>query len=108
MSGKAIEEVDQFKYQGSTQTKDGMSIKEIKIILAHAHSAITRLAILWENKAISLPTKPKLYKSLELSILLNGCESWTLAANPERRIQAFQDKWYRRMLGISYKEHRSK
>ena len=30
------------------------------------------------NSGISFPTKIKLYKSLVLSMLLYGCESWTL------------------------------
>ena len=65
---KMLEEVDQFKYLGSTQTKDGASIKEVKIRLAQVHSALTRLAMLWKNKAISFSTMLKLYKSLVLSI----------------------------------------
>ena len=42
-----LEEVDQFKYVRSTETKDGTSIKEVKIRLVQAHSAMTRLAIPW-------------------------------------------------------------
>ena len=64
MTEKTLEEVDQFKYLGSTQTKDGKSIKEVKIRLELAHSAITRLAILWKNNAISF----KLYMPLVLSM----------------------------------------
>ena len=45
------------------QTKDGTSIKEVKIRLVQAEWAMTRLAMLWENKAISLQTN-KLHKSL--------------------------------------------
>ena len=63
-NGKTVEEVDQFKYLGSTQTKDRTSIKDEKIRLVQAYSAMTRLAILWENKAISCLTKIKLYKSV--------------------------------------------
>ena len=70
MNGKVLEEVDQFKYLGSTQTNDRASLKEVTIRLAQAHSAMTRLAILWKNKSISFPTKIKLYKSLILSIRL--------------------------------------
>ena len=58
------EEVDQFKYLGSTRTEDGTSVKEVKIRLSQANSAMTRLAILRKNKAISLPTKIILYRSL--------------------------------------------
>ena len=67
---------------------------------------MTRLALLWENKAISFPAKIKHWKSLVLSMLLYGCCSWTLTADLERRILAFENKCCRRMLGISYREHR--
>ena len=43
INGQTLEEVDQFKYIGSTQTKDGTSVEEVKIRLAQAHSAITGL-----------------------------------------------------------------
>ena len=100
MNGQTVEEVDQFKYLGSSQTKDGISVKEVNIRLAQAHSAMTRLAIKWRNKSISFPTKIILYRSLVLSVLLCGCESWTLAGDLQRRIQAFENKCYRRLLGI--------
>ena len=45
MNGQTLEEVVQFKYLGSTQTKDGTSVKELKTRLAQAHLAMTRLAI---------------------------------------------------------------
>ena len=48
----------------------------------------------------SCPMKIRLYKSLALSILLYGCESWTLTAHLERRIQAFENKCCLRMLGV--------
>ena len=59
-----------------------------------------------KNNAISFPTKIKLHKSLALSILLYGCESWTLMAELEK-IQAFENKCYRRMLGKSHSEHKT-
>ena len=51
----------QFKYLGYAQTQNGTSIKEVKVRLAR-HSAMTRLAILWTNNAISFLTKLKLYR----------------------------------------------
>ena len=73
MNGKILEEVDQFKYLESKRTKDGTSIKEVNARLAQAHSAVTMFAILWKNNAISFLTKIRLYKSLVVSILINGC-----------------------------------
>ena len=54
-----------------------------------SYSAMTRLAMLLK-KGIRFSTKIKLYKSLVLSILLYGCESWTLTADLERGTQAFE------------------
>ena len=66
MNGKNVGRSGWFKYLGSPQTKDGTSIQEVKIRLAQAHSAITRLAILWKNKAMSFSKNAILYKSLVL------------------------------------------
>ena len=44
MNGRTLEEMYQFKYLGSTQTKDGTSVKEVQITLPQAHSAMTTLA----------------------------------------------------------------
>ena len=38
---------------------------------------------------------------------LYGCESWTLTADLERRIQVFEHTCYRRLLRIPYTEHRT-
>ena len=44
-------------------------------------------------------------RKLILSIFLYACESWALAAEIERRIQALEVRCYRRLLNISYKGH---
>ncbi|GFR64708.1 protocadherin-11 X-linked [Elysia marginata] len=43
--------------------------------------------------------------SLVSSILTYGCETWTLLAHTERRVQAFENKCLRKLLRISYKDH---
>ena len=43
--------------------------------------------------------------SFAISIFLNACESWTLTAELERRMQAFEMRCYRRLLNISYKDY---
>jgi len=42
---------------------------------------------------------------LVISMFLHACESWTLTADLKRRIQATDMRCYRRLLGISYKDH---
>ena len=107
MNGEQLEEVGSFKYLGATLTKDGRSTSEIKTRLAMATAAMAKLSRFWKSKTISFNTKMKLFKALVLSILLYGCESWTMTAETTRRIQTFETKCFRRLLDISWKEHKS-
>ena len=43
--------------------------------------------------------------SLVTSLFLYACESWTLTAELQRRIQAIEIRSYRKILHISYKDH---
>ena len=63
-------------------------IKEVKTRLAQAYSAMTRLAILRKTTpSVFLQRLNSTSQSLARSILLHGCESWTLMGDTERRIQ---------------------
>ena len=42
---------------------------------------------------------------LVISIFLYAYESWTLTAELEKKMQAFEIRCYRRILNISYKDH---
>ena len=44
-------------------------------------------------------------RSLVTSIFQYVCESWTLTAELQRRIQAMEMRCYRKILNISYKDH---
>ena len=44
-------------------------------------------------------------RSLVTAIFLYACESWTLTAELQRRIQAIEMRCYRKIIRISYKDH---
>ena len=82
MNGQKLEEVTIFKYLGTTLCRDGTCSVEVRIRIASAMAAMARLNRIWRcNTLISLASKFKLYKSLVTSILLYGCETWTLLAD---------------------------
>lgn len=107
MNGEQLEEVQAFKYLGATLTKDGKSTTEVKTRIAMATASLAKLGKIWRSRDISTKTKIRLLKSLIQSILLYGCESWTLTAESTKRIQSFDNKCYRRILGISWKDRRT-
>ena len=108
IKGQRLEEVENFKYLGAIISNEG-SKPEILSRIAQTTAALSRLKIIWRDKNISLASKVKLMRTLILSTFLYACESWTLTAEIERRIEALEmrcyRRCYRRLLNISYKDH---
>ena len=104
IKSQRLEEVENFKYLGAIISNEG-SKPEILSRIAQTTAALSRLKIIWRDKNISLASKVKLMRTLILSTFLYACESWTLTAELERRIQALEMRCYKRLLNISYKDH---
>ena len=68
---------------------------------------MARLIKIGRCNTLSFTSQFKLCKSLVTSILLYGCETWTMLAHSEKRIQAFETKCLRKLLRISYLEHKT-
>ena len=99
VNGQKLETVTSFKYLCSVITNEG-SKPEILSRIAQTTAALTRLKPVWIDKSISLSFRIRLMCSLVTSIFLYACESWTLTAGPQRRIQAMEMMCYRKMLQI--------
>ena len=105
MSGQKLEEVTSFKYLEATMYKDGICSAEVRMRVASAMATMARLKRIWRCNTISFASKFKLYKSFVTSVLVYGCEMWTLIADSEKRTQAFETKCHRKLLRIPYLEH---
>ena len=102
VNGQKLETVTSFKYLGSVITDEG-SKNEIISRIAETTAALTRLKPVWNDRSISLSSKLQLMRSVVPSIFLYSCESWTLTAVLQRRIQAMEMRCYRKILHTSYK-----
>ena len=100
INGQKLETVTSFKYLGSVITDEG-SKPEILSGIAQTTAALTRLKPVCNDRSISLSSKIQLMCSLVTSIFLYACESWTLSAELQRRIQAMEMRCYRKILRIS-------
>ena len=54
---------------------------------------------------MAISSKIRLLRSLAMSIFLCTCETWTIPADNESRIQALVMRSFRKILGISYRDH---
>ena len=100
VKGQKLETVTSFKYLGSVITDEG-SKPEILSRIAQTTAALARLKPVWTDKCISISSKIRLMRSLVKSIFLYACESWTLTAELQRKIQAMEMRCYRKILHIS-------
>ena len=104
INGQKLETVTSFKYPGSGITDEG-SKPEILSRIAQTTAALTRLKPVWNDRSLSLSSKIQWMRSLVTSIFQYVCESWTLIAELQRRIQAMEIRCYRKILRISYKDN---
>ena len=104
VSGQRLKTVTSLKYLGSVITDEDFK-PEILSRIAQTTGALTRLKPVWNDRRISLSYKIQLMRSLVTSMLLYICESWTLRAELQRRIQAKEMRCYCKILHISYKDH---
>ena len=78
---------------------------EILSRTAQTRATLTRLKPAWNDRIIFLSFKIQLMRSLVTSIFLYACESWTLTAELQRRIQAMEMRCYCKIVRISYKDN---
>jgi hypothetical protein len=107
LDGADVNCVDSFNYLGSIITNDNNSSVEIKKRIAVAKATTSKLVPIWKSGSISLQLKKQLIKALVWSVVLYGSESWTLKSSDEKRIKAFEMWAWRRLLRVSWTEHRS-
>ena len=104
VSHSDVEEVDSFMYLGANVTKDGGSTADMKKRIGLASSTFNRLSKIWTATDIGRKTKVSLFKSLVLSVLLYGCETWKLTKGEENKLDVFQTRCLRRMFKIRWQQ----
>ena len=68
---------------------------------------MTNLDSILKSRDITLPTKVHLVKAMVFSVVMHGCESWTIKKAECRRIDAFELWCWRWHLRISWTSRRS-
>ena len=78
IDGKTVETVSDFIFGGSKITVDGDCSHEIKRRLLLGRKVMTNLESILKIRDSTLPTKVRLVKAMVFSVVMYGCESWTI------------------------------
>ena len=85
--GETVETEADFIFLGSKITADGDYSHEIKRRLLLGRKVMTNLNSVLKSRDITLP-KVCLVKAMVFSVVMYGCESWTIKKAEHRRIDA--------------------
>ena len=107
ISGETVETVRYFVFLGPKITADGDCGHEIKRRLLLGRKAMTNLDSILESRDITLLTKVCLVKAMVVSVVMYGCDIWTVKKAEQRRIDAFELWCWRRLLRVPWTARRS-
>ena len=91
MDGETVETVRYFIFLGSKITAEDDCSHEIKRCLLLGRKVMTNLDSILKSRDIVLPRKVCLVKSMDFSVVMYGCESWTIKKAERWRIDAFKN-----------------
>ena len=107
IDGETVETVADFIFLGSKITADGDCSHEIERRLLLGRKVMTNLDSILKSRDITLSTKVHLVKAMCFSVVMYGCESWTIKKAEWWRIDAFELWCWRRLLRVPWTARRS-
>ena len=107
IDGETVEAVTNFIFLGSKTTANGDYSHEIKRHFLVGRKAMTNLHSILKSRDITLTTKVCLVKAIVFTVVMYGCESWTIKKAEHRRIDAFELWCWRRLMRVPWTARRS-
>lgn len=102
VQGRIINQVERFKYLGSIISEEANCEKEIKTRIGIAKTAFGKIKKMLTNITMNMGLRLRLLKCFVWSTLLYGCETWTVKKIMEKRLEAVEMWFLRRMLRIPW------
>ena len=107
IDGETVETVSDLIFWGSKITAGGDCSHEIKRCLLLERKAMSNLDSMLKSRDITLPTKLHLVKAMVFPVVMYGCESWTVKKAEHGRIDAFELRYWRRLLRVHWTARKS-
>ena len=107
IEGGKVEAVTNFIFLGSKITADSDCHHEIKRRLLLGRKSMTNPDSLLKSRDTTLSTKVRIVKGIVFSVVMYGCESWTIMKPECCRTDAFELWCWRRLLRVPWTARRS-
>jgi len=99
IDNSTFKRVEEFKYLATTLTHQNSIPEEIKSRLKSGNACYHCVQNLLSSRLLSKNLKMKIYITVILSVVLYGCETWSLTLREERKLRVFENMVLRRIFG---------
>ena len=89
----------QFKYLGTTVTNHNSIQEEIKSRMMSGNACYHSVQNIMSSSLLFKSMKIKVCRTEIFSVVLYGCETWSLTLRKERRLRVFENRVLRRIFG---------
>jgi len=87
------------KFLGTTLTNQNFIAEEIKSRLRSGNACYNSVQNLLSSRLLSKNLKIKIYRTINLPVVLYGCETWSLTLREERKLRLFENMVLRNIFG---------
>ena len=101
LNGEALEEVDQFKYLGSTLAADGGVEADVQYRVNEGCKVLGALKGVLKNRGLGMNIKKVFYAKVPVPTVMYGSESWGMKVTERQKLNVFEMKCLRSMTGVS-------
>ena len=98
IDSRSSERAEELKYFGTTLTHQNSIQNEIKSRLKSGNACYHSVQNLLSFSLLSKNIKIKIYRTINLPVVLYGCETWSLTLREENRLRLFENRVVRRIF----------
>jgi hypothetical protein len=96
---RSFENMAQFRYLGTTITKQSLIQEEFKRRLNSGNACYHSVQNLLSSRLLSKNIKIRIYKTIILPLVLYWCETWSLTLREKHRLRVFENRVVSRIFG---------
>ena len=107
INGIKLKQRDHFKYLGALVSSDGRNNTEISARIAQAKMMFQKMKTVLKTSHISIQTRKRTLECYIEPILMYRCEAWTISKQAQKKLEAVEMWFLRRMMKISWMAKKS-